>query len=152
MTEEHGIRTFHGRRMWLGLAISLMLVALLCWGLILATQLFLRSLNILATTSPEEAILRAGVALRVLGGIMGALAVGTAIYTIRMSKRVIVNRQIPPPGVWVLGKPKVVFGDRAMIFGYIGYGLGALLSFMGVAVVVLVWHYVGLMISGVVPV
>ena len=59
---------------------------------------------------------------------MAGLAVATAAYTVRMSKRVISNRQLPPPGVWVLGKPKVVFGDRAVVFGYVGYGLAAVLS------------------------
>ncbi len=152
MLEEHGIRTFHGPRVWFGTAVSLVLILLLCWGLILATQAFLRSLNILATTSPEAAILRAGLALRVLGAIMGGLALATAAYTVRMSKRVIANRQLPPPGVWVLGKPKIVFGERAALFGYIGYGLAALLSGVGVSVVVLLWHYVGLMTSGVVPI
>jgi len=152
MIEEHGIRTFHGPRVWFGTAVSLVLILLLCWGLTLATQAFLRSLNILATTSPEAAILRAGLALRVLGAIMGGLALATAAYTVRMSKRVIANRQLPPPGVWVLGKPKIVFGERAALFGYIGYGLAALLSVAGVSVVVLLWHYVGLMASGVVPI
>ncbi len=152
MIEEHGIRTFHGPRVWFGTAVSLVLILLLCWGLVLATQAFLRSLNILATTSPEAAILRAGLALRVLGAIMGGLALATAAYTVRMSKRVIANRQLPPPGVWVLGKPRIVFGERAALFGYIGYGLAALLSVAGVSVVVLLWHYVGLMTSGVVPI
>ncbi len=152
MIDEHGIRTFHGPYVWVGAGISTLLILLFCWGLIYATQLFLQSLNILATTSPEAAILRAGLALRVLGAVMGALALATAAYTVRMSKRVILNRQIPPPGVWVLGQPKMVFGDRAAALGYIGYGLAVLLSVVGVAVVALLWHYVGLMTSGVVPI
>ncbi len=152
MTEEYGIRTFHGPRMWMGAAFALLLILVLCWGLIVATQVFLRSLDILAMTSPETAILRAGLALRVLGAIMGGLALATAAYTARMSKLVILNRQVPPPGAWVLGKPTVVFGDRAAMLGYVGYGLAALLSVVGVVVVGLLWHYVSLMTSGVVPV
>ena len=151
MTDEHGIRTFHGPRMWFGAAVAFTAILLLCWGLVVATQAYLRELNLLATTSPEEAILKAGVALRILGAIMGGLAIGTAAYTLRMSKRVITSRQIPPPGVWVLGNPKIVFGERAVVFGYLGYGLAALLTLVGLAVLVLVWHYVGLMTSGVVP-
>ena len=138
--------------MWIGMAISLVLILLLCWGLIAATQLFLRSLDILAMTSPEAAILRAGLALRVLGAVMGGLALATAAYTIRMSKLVISSRQLPPPGAWVLGNPKIVLGDRAALFGYVGYGLAALLSMIGVVVVGLLWHYVSLMTSGVVPI
>lgn len=152
MTEEYGIRTFHGPRMWLGAAVAVLLILLVCVGLIVATQLFLRSLDILARTSPEAAILRAGLALRVLGAIMGGLALATAAYTVRMSKHVILNRQIPPPGAWVLGKPKIVLGDRAAMFGYVGYGLAALLSVVGVVVVGLLWHYVTLMTAGVVPI
>ena len=151
MIDEHGIRSFHGPRMWLGTVIALLLIVLLCWGLVLVTRAYLTNLNVLASTSPEEAILRAGVVLRILGALMGGLAVATAIYTARMSKRVIASRQIPPPGVWVLGNPKVVFEERAVIVGYIGYGLATLLSVVGIAVLVLVWHYVGLMTSGVVP-
>ena len=152
MTEEYGIRTFHGPRMWIGAALAALLILLLCWGLIVSTHLFLRSLDLLAMTSPEAAILRAGLALRVLGAIMGGLALATAAYTIRMSKRVISSRQVPPPGAWVLGKPKMVFGGRAAMFGYVGYGLAALLSVAGVVVLGLLWHYVSLMTSGVVPV
>jgi hypothetical protein len=152
MLEEHGINTFHGPRMWVGTAIALVLILLLCWGLIVATKLFLRSLDILAMTSPEAAILRAGLALRVLGAVMGGLALATAAYTVRMSKLVILNRQMPPPGAWVLGNPKIVLGDRAALFGYVGYGLAALLSVIGVVVVGLLWHYVSLMTSGVVPI
>ena len=152
MTEEHGIRIFQGPRMWVGTTLAMLAILLLCWGLVLATQSFLHNLNVIASTSPEVAILRAGLALRVLGAIMCALALATAAYTVRMSKRVITNRQIPPPGVWVLGKPKMVFGDRAAMCGYVGYGLAALLSVVGVVVVALLWHYVGLMTSGVVPI
>ena len=152
MTEEHGIRIFQGPRVWVGTTLAMVAILLLCWGLIVATQSFLQSLNVIATTSPEAAILRAGLALRILGAIMGALALATAAYTVRMSKRVILNRQMPPPGVWVLGRPRMIFGDRAAMYGYIGYGLAALLSVVGVVVVTLLWHYVGLMTSGVVPI
>jgi hypothetical protein len=117
--------------------------------MMVATQSFLRNLNILASTSPDEAILRAGVALRVLGGIMAGLAIATSVYTVRMSRRVISNRQLPPPGVWVLGKPTVVLGDRAVVCGYVGYGLAAVLSIAGVAAFALLWRFVGLMSSGV---
>jgi hypothetical protein len=149
MAEVHGIRTFTGPVVWLWVTASLVLILLMCWGMIVATQSYLETLNILASTSPDEAILKAGVALRVLGAVMAALAIGTAAYTVRMSKRVILNRQLPPPGVWVLGKPKVVFGDRAVIFGYVGYGLAAVLSIAGMGALMLVWRFVGLMSSGV---
>jgi hypothetical protein len=149
MAEDFGIKSFTGPGVWLWVTVALTLILLMCWGMIVATQSYLNTLNVLASISPDEAILRAGVALKVLGSVMAALALATAAYTVRMSKRVISNRQLPPPGVWVLGKPRVVFGDRAVIFGYVGYGLAAILSIAGVAAFALVWRFVGLMSAGV---
>ena len=58
---------------------------------------------------------------------------------------------MPPPGAWVLGKPKVVVGEQAVVMARVGYGLAVLLAVVGVAVAALMWHFVDLMMSGVGP-
>ena len=130
--EEHGIRTFDSPRAWAGLAASAAGVLMLGWGLIWATQLYLHSLNVMAGTSPDAAITRAGFSLRILALVMGALALGTAWHTARSCKRVLAFQQIPPPGAWVLGRPTVVSGTRAVIWGRVGYVLAASLAVIGV--------------------
>lgn len=148
---EYGIRTFTGPRMWVQLIVMLAFTALLCWGLVYATQSYLASLDRIAARSPEEAIIRAGRAMRILGMVMGGLTIGTALYLVRSSRRVIRNRQLPPPGAWVLGTPKVVTGNRAVVLGLLGYVLSAVLVVAGVVVMLLMWRFVDLMMSGVNP-
>ncbi|MFQ5744385.1 MAG: hypothetical protein ACE5HV_12470 [Acidobacteriota bacterium] len=151
MIEEHGIRTFHGPRVWAGLLVSFAFILLLGWGLIQAMQAYLARLDQIARLSPDTAIARAGLSMQILGVVMGALAIGTALYTYRASRKVIDNRQLPPPGTWVLGKPVVVGGDRAVLMGRIGYLLAALLAVSGLAAAALIWRFVDLMMSGVGP-
>ena len=147
--ENQGIRTSDSLRAWVSLAASAAGVALLGWGLIWATQRYIHSLNEMASVSPDDAIARAGFSLRVLALVMGALALGTAWHTARSCSRVLIHRQIPPPGSWVLGRPTVVSGTRAVIWGRVGYVLAALLAVIGIVCTYLMWQFVDLMMSGV---
>jgi hypothetical protein len=147
--DEHGINTFSGARAWAGLAGSAAMVALFGMGLIWATQQYVRSLDILAATSPDAAILRAGVSLKALAVVMAVLGIGTSIYIVRSCRQVLEHRQLPPPGARVIGKPTVLVGTRAVVWGWAGYGLAAVLAVTTFAVTRLMWEYVNLMMSGV---
>lgn len=149
--ENHGIRTFDSPRAWAGLAVSAAGVLALGWLLIWATQRYLHSLNLMAGTDPDAAITRAGFSLRVLALVMGVLALGTAWHTARSCRKVLAHQQIPPPGAWVLGRPTIVSGARAVIWGRVGYALAAVLATIGIVCTYLMWQFVGLMMSGVGP-
>lgn len=147
--EDHGIRTFNGPGAWAGLAGSSAVIVLLGAGLIWVVQRYLRSLNIMAGTSPDEAIARAGISLKVLAVVTGVLAVGTAVYTARSCARVLAHKQMPAPGAWVIGNPTVIVGTRAVVWGRVGYVLAGLLGIMGIAFTYMMWQFVDLMMSGV---
>jgi uncharacterized membrane protein len=146
---EHGIRTFSGPSAWAGLAASSAVIVVLGGVMIVALESYVRSLDVLAATSPDAAIARAGTTLKVLGLIMGVLAMGTSLYTARSCARVLAHRQIPPPGSWVLGGPTVIHGTRAVIWGRVGYVLAGVLAIMGGAFTYLIWQFVDLMMAGV---
>lgn len=146
---EHGIRTFSGPSAWAGLAASSAAIVALGAILIVGIEQYVRSLDVLAATSPEAAIARAGTMLKVLGLVMGVLAIGTALYTARSCARVLAHRQLPPPGSWVLGGPKVIYGTRAVVWGRVGYALAGLLAILGGSFTYLIWQFVDLMMTGV---
>ncbi len=129
-----------------------MMVAMLGAGLIWATQRYVRSLDMMAATSPDAAILRAGFALKVLVGIMAILAVGTSIYIVRSCRQVLAHRQLPPPGARVLGNPKVIVGTYAVVWGWTGYALAVVLVGAAGTVTALMWEFVDLMVSGIGPI
>ncbi|MGD8327811.1 MAG: hypothetical protein PVJ49_00160 [Acidobacteriota bacterium] len=147
--DEHGIRTFSGPGAWAGLAASTAVIVLGGLGMIWGVQRYLHALDVQASTSPDAAIARAGVALKFLAMVLGTLAVATALYTARSCARVLAARQIPPPGAWVLGTPTIITGGRAVIWGRVGYVLAGLLAIMGVMVTYMMWEFVNLMMSGV---
>lgn len=146
---EHGVRTFSGPTAWAGLAGSSAVILLLGLGLIWAVQRYLNALDVMAARSPDAAILRAGISLKVLAVVMGVLAIGTALHTARSCARVLAAKQIPPPGAWVLGNPSLISGERAVMWGRIGYVLAGLLAIMGGLITYLMWEFVDLMMSGV---
>jgi hypothetical protein len=146
---EHGIHTLSGPRAWVGMAGSTAAIVVAGLGLILAVQRYLHSLDLMAAISPDAAIARAGVSLKILGVVTGILAIGTSLYTIRSCRQVLAHRQLPPPGAWVLGNPTVLQGTRAVVWGRIGYVLAALLAVTAVMMTVLTWQFVDLMMSGV---
>lgn len=146
---EHGIRTFSGPSAWAGLAASSAVIVLLGAGLIWAVQRYLRALDVLAATSPDDAITRAGVSLKILAGVLGGLAIGTALYTARSCARVLAAQQIPPPGAWVFGNPTIISGNRAVLWGRVGYVLAGLLAIIGAAFTYMMFQFVDLMMSGV---
>jgi len=119
------------------------------WPVLVALESDVRSLDVLAATSPDLAIARAGTTLKGLGVIMGVLAIGTSLYTARSCARVLAHRQIPPPGSWVMGGPKVIYGTRAVIWGRVGYALAGLLAILGGSFTYLIWQFVDLMMAGV---
>jgi hypothetical protein len=147
--DEHGIHSFSGTRAWAGFAGSAAFVVLFGIGLIWATQRYIHSLDVLAATAPDAAILRAGLSLKVLGAVMAILALGTAMYIARSCRQVLAHRQLPPPGAWVIGKPTVLLGTRAVVWGWAGYALAAVLAVTAVIVTRLTWEFVELMMSGV---
>jgi hypothetical protein len=149
---EHGIHTHSSSRAWAGFAGSATLVALSGMGLIWMTQQYVRSLDIMAATSPDAAILRAGLSLKILVGIMAVLALGTSIYIVRSCRQVLEHRQLPPPGARVIGNPRVMVGRSAVLLGWTGYALAAVLVCATVAVTALMWQFVDLMMSGIGPI
>lgn len=146
---EHGVRTFSGPSVWAGLAGSSALIVGFGVALIWAVQRYLQALDLLAARSPDAAILRAGISLKVLALVMGVLAIGTAVHTARSCARVLAAKQIPPPGAWVLGTPTIISGERAVMWGRVGYVLAGLLAIMGAVITYLMWEFVDLMMSGV---
>jgi hypothetical protein len=146
---EHGIRTFSGPSAWAGLGASTGIIALLGTALIWAVQRYLQALDVMATTDPDAAIVRAGLSLKILALVMGVLAIGTALYTARSCARVVHHQQIPPPGAWVFGTPTIIVGPRAVAWGRVGYVLAGLLAIMGATITYLMWEFVDLMMSGV---
>lgn len=147
--DEHGIYTVSGTRAWAGLAGSSAIVSLLGMGLIWATRVYVDSLDVLALSSPDAAILRAGIALKGLAVVMAILGLGTSIYIFRSCGRVREHRQLPPPGTRVLGRPKVLHGTGAVMWAWAGYALAAMLAVIAVVVTVLMWQFVNLMMSGI---
>ena len=147
--ESLGIRSFNSRRAWAGLAGSAGAIMLLGLAMIWGMQRYLHALDVMAATAPDAAIARAGLSLRILALVMGGLAIGTAWHTARSCTRVVRAQQLPPPGAWVLGKPTVMFGARAVAWGRIGYVLASVLAVMGAAFAYLMWQFVDLMMSGV---
>lgn len=147
--DEYGIHTFSGTRAWAGFAGSTAIVALFGMALVWATQQYVSSLDALAVTSPDAAILRAGLALKSLGAVMAALGLGTSIYIARSCGQVRQHRQLPPPGAWVLGRPTVLLGTRAVVWAWAGYVLATVLAVTAVIVTVLMWQFVDLMTSGI---
>ena len=146
---EHGIRIFSGTRAYASLAASAAVVTLLGMGLIWATQWYVRSLDLMAATSPDAAILRAGLALKLLGIVIATLALGTSVYIARSCRKVVKHRQLPPPGARVIGKPTVLLGTHAVFWGWAGYVLAGVLAITAVSMTVLMWEFVDLMMSGI---
>lgn len=146
---EHGVRTYSGPGAWTGLVGSSALIAAFGVALVWAVQRYLQELDRLAARSPDAAVLRAGISLKVLAVVMGILAIGTALHTARSCARVLAAKQIPPPGAWVLGTPTLVTGERAVMWGRIGYVLAGILAILGAVVTYLMWQFVDLMMSGV---
>ena len=151
LAEEHGIRTFTGPRARAEFLASTAFVGAFGLLLIWAVQRYLDSLNVMASVSPDAAIQRAGLALKVLALVMGGLAIGTSWYTVRSCNQVLEHRQLPPPGSWVLGRPIVLFGTRAVVWACVGHVLAALLAILGVVLTYMLWQFVDLMMSGVGP-
>ena len=149
LADEHGIRTFTGPRARAGFLASTAFIGSFGLLLIWATQRYLQTLNIMASVSPDAAIYRAGLSLKILALVMGGLAIGTSWYTARSCNRVLEHRQLPPPGAWVLGKPTVLSGTRAVVWGRVGHVLAVLLAVLGVVFTYLLWQFVDLMMSGV---
>lgn len=149
MSQDYGIQALQGTRAWIGAAVGLLFVVAVGAALLVGTQRYLAGLDQLSTVAMDESITRAGRALRLLGLLIGTLTVGTAAYTARSSQKVVASRQLPPPGARVLGRPRVILGDRAIFWGRIGYLLAALLAAAGITFTVLLWHFVDLMMSGV---
>ena len=147
--EELGIRTFTGPRARAGAVASALGVGVFALVIYWSTQLYMFSLDRMAMVSPDAAISRAGLTLKVLALVIGGLALGTAAYTARSCSRVLEHRQLPPPGAWVLGNPTVVSGTRAVVWGRVGYVLAALLAVTGTAFTYKMWQFVDLMMSGV---
>lgn len=146
---EHGIRTFSGTRAYAGFAGSTAVVMLLGVALIWATQWYVRSLDVIAATSPDAAIVRAGLALKILGVVMAMLALGTSVYIARSCRQVVEHRQLPPPGARVIGKPTVLIGRRAVMWGWAGYVIAGVLAIAAVSMSFLTWEFVDLMMSGI---
>lgn len=146
---EHGIRTFSGTRAYAGFAGSAAAVALFGIGLIWATQWYVHSLDVMATTSPDAAILRAGLALKILGVVIATLALGTSVYIANSCRQVVEHRQLPPPGARVIGKPTVLVGRRAVFWGLTGYLLAGVLAITAVSLTLMMFEFVDLMMSGI---
>ena len=151
LAEEHGIRTFTGRRARAAFFASTAFIGAFGLLLIWAVQRYLYSLNVMASVSPDAAIERAGLSLKILALVMGGLAIGTSWYTVRSCNRVLKHRQLPPPGAWVLGRPTVLSGTRAVVWGHAGQVLAGLLAVLGVVFTYMLWQFVDLMMSGVGP-
>lgn len=147
--DEHGIHTSSGTRTWVSFAGSAAAVALFGAALIWATQRYVRSLDIMAASSPDAAILRAGVALKLLGVVIAILALGTSVYIVRSCRKVVEHRQLPPPGARVIGNPTVLHGTRAVFWASVGYLLSVVLATSAFVMTVLLWQFVDLMMSGV---
>ena len=147
--DEHGINTFSGARAWAGFAGSAAMVALFGMTLIWATQQYVRSLDVLAATSPDAAILRAGFSLKALGVVIAVLGLGTSIYIVRSCRQVLEHRQLPPPGARVIGNPTILVGTRAVFWGWAGYVLAAVLAVTALVVTRMMWEFVDLMMSGI---
>ena len=146
---EHGVRTFSGPSVWASLAGSSALIVAFGVALVWAVQRYVHALDLMAARSPDAAILRAGISLKVLAAVMGLLAIGTALHTARSCGRVLAAKQIPPPGAWVLGNPTLISGDRAVLWGRVGYILAGVLAIVGAVITYLMWQFVDLMMSGI---
>ena len=151
LAEEHGIHTLTGRRARAEFFASTAFIGAFAMLLIWAVQRYLVTLNVMASVSPDAAIQRAGLSLKILALVMGGLAIGTSWYTVRSCNQVLKHRQLPPPGAWVLGRPTVLSGTRAVVWGHVGQVLGGLLAVLGVMFTYLLWQFVDLMMSGIGP-
>jgi hypothetical protein len=98
-----------------------------------------------ARNDPEGAIDRLKVILQILFIVMGVIPVTAGALLMHIARRVLKNRQYPPPDMRVVVDTAVIRGEQARRVALLGLALSTLLIVAGALVPVVGWHLLSIL-------